>query len=81
MLPPLDMAELQMELGCLLGNVHYTQLGQYAANQFVDGRVAGPLKQFQSRIADIGKKIAERNQTRRPYETLAPGGIPQSINI
>ena len=53
----------------------------HAANQFVDGRVAGPLKQFQSRIADIGKKIAERNQTRRPYETLAPGGIPQSINI
>ena len=81
MLPPLDMAELQMELGCLLGNVHYTQLGQYAADQFVDGRVAGPLKQFQNRIADIGKKIAERNETRRPYETLAPGGIPQSINI
>ncbi len=81
MLPTLDMAELQMELGYLLGNVHYTQLGQYAHNQFRDQRVAAPLQQFQNRVADIGKKITQSNQTRRPYETLAPGGIPQSINI
>jgi len=70
-----------MELGCILGNVHYTQLGQYASNQFVDTRVTAPLQKFQNRIADIGKTIAERNKTRRPHETLAPGGIPQSINI
>jgi len=81
MLPTLDMAELQMELGYLLGTVHYTQLGQYAADQFLDPRVAGPLQQFQKRLADIGTKIAERNQSRRAYETLAPQGIPQSINI
>ena len=81
MLPTLDMAELQMELGYLLGSVHYTELGQYGHHQFHDQRVAAPLQQFQQRLADIGQKIGERNQTRRPYETLAPRGIPQSINI
>ena len=81
MLPTLDMAELQMELGYLLGTVHYTELGKYAADHFVDPRVAGPLEKFQIRLSQIGKTIVERNQTRRPYETLVPGGIPQSINI
>jgi arachidonate 15-lipoxygenase len=81
MLPTLDMAELQMELGYLLGQIHYTQLGQYASNQFQDQRVSSSLRQFQGRIADIGKKIDESNKTRRPYATLAPAGIPQSINI
>lgn len=81
MLPPLDMAELQMDLGCLLGRTHYTELGQYAANQFRDPQVAEPLSRFQSRLKDIGTTIAERNRSRRPYDTLAPKGIPQSINI
>jgi arachidonate 15-lipoxygenase len=81
MLPTLDMAELQMELGYMLGTVHYTQLGQYPGSQFRDPRVSALLPQFQKRIADIGQTISERNQSRRPYETLAPGGIPQSINI
>ena len=81
MLPTLDMAELQMELGFLLGTVHYTELGKYAPSQFQDQRVAAPLQQFQKQLADIGQKIAERNQSRRPYTTLDPKGIPQSINI
>jgi arachidonate 15-lipoxygenase len=75
-LPTLDMAELQMELGYMLGCVYYTQLGQYSSNQFQhDRRVAELLKQFQC-------AVAERNLTRwRPYKTLVPEGIPQSINI
>lgn len=81
MLPPLDMAELQMDLGCLLGRTHYTELGHYASNQFRDPRVAEPLGRFQSRLKDIGATIQERNRSRRPYDTLAPRGIPQSINI
>jgi arachidonate 15-lipoxygenase len=81
MLPPMNMAELQMELGYLLGSVHYTQLGQYQSHQFADPQVKGPLQRFQKRIAEIGKTIESRNQTRRPYETLAPTGVPQSINI
>lgn len=81
MLPPLDMAELQLDLGYLLGTVHYTQLGQYDRDQFRDHRVNSPLQGFQSNIASIGDTLKLRNQTRRPYEFLTPSGIPQSINI
>ena len=81
MLPPLDMAELQMELGFLLGSVHYTQLGQYHRHQFADAQVEAPLKAFQKQVSQIEKTIKVRNQDRRPYETLLPGGVPQSINI
>ncbi len=80
-LPPLDMAELQMELGYALGTVHYTQLGEYAADHFRDPRVAEPLARFRARLADIGTTIAARNAGRRPYEYLLPTGVPQSINV
>lgn len=79
MLPPMDMAELQMDLGYLLGTVHYTQLGQY--KPFSDPRVAAPLQAFQNRLRAIGQSIAERNLRRRPYTFLNPTGVPQSINI
>ena len=82
MLPTMDMAELQQELGYLLGSVHYTQLGQYGPRQFPEGRVSTALKEFQRRLAENGGRIAERNRMRyRAYETLDPAGIPQSINI
>jgi arachidonate 15-lipoxygenase len=81
MLPTLDMAELQVELGYLLGSVHYTELGQYGRHHFQDQRVSAPLQTFQKRMVDIGQIINERNQTRRPYASLAPQGVPQSINI
>jgi arachidonate 15-lipoxygenase len=80
-LPPLDVAELQMELGYLLGTVHYTTLGHYRADQFADPRVAVPLARFQVKLDEIGKVVEERNKTRTPYQFLARSGIPQSINI
>lgn len=79
MLPPMDMAELQMDLGYLLGTVHYTRLGQY--KPFADPRVQEPLAKFQRRLASIGVSIEERNRLRRPYTFLNPVGVPQSINI
>ena len=81
MLPTLDMAELQLEVCDLLGSVHYTQLGKYGAHYFGDDRVLGPLGVFQQRLSEIGARITERNLGRRPYSTLLPGSIPQSINI
>jgi arachidonate 15-lipoxygenase len=82
MLPTLDMAELQQELGYLLGTVHYTELGHYGPAYFHDPRVSTMLAGFQQRLAEIGGRIRERNQHRfRPYDTLEPSGIPQSINI
>jgi arachidonate 15-lipoxygenase len=79
-LPPLDMDELQMELGYLLGTERYTQLGEYGSH-FTDPRVAGPLARFRDRLAVAGETIAERNLRRTPHEQLAPSSIPQSINI
>lgn len=83
MLPPLDMAELQMELGYMLGTVHYTTLGQYDEGHFDDPRVAGPLQRFQVRLSEIGATIDGRNNLRQPYpySFLIPSGVPQSINI
>ena len=80
-LPPMDMAELQMDLGYLLGTVHYTQLGQYERHQFRDSRIEGALHNFQHQISTIEGTIAERNRNRRPYTFLVPEGVPQSINI
>ena len=82
MLPPMDMAELQMELGYLLGTIHYTKLGSYPQDHFRDPRVADPLHRFQHAISSIGGRIEERNRHRSlAYDTLQPTGIPQSINI
>ncbi len=83
MLPPLDMAELQMELGYLLGSIKYTELGQYTRSQFDrDQRVEPHLKRFQNAVASAGDTISKRNEVRQtPYSTLLPQGIPQSINI
>jgi arachidonate 15-lipoxygenase len=80
MLPPLDMAELQLDLGYLLGSLHYTQLGQYG-DRFRDPQVAPLLRNFQNQLGEIDRTIAERNRTRRAYTTLAATGIPQSINV
>jgi arachidonate 15-lipoxygenase len=75
------MAELQMELGYMLGTVHYSALGNYDEGTFEDARVLDALKQFQEHLANIELVIAERNKKRRPYEFLVPSGVPQSINI
>ena len=80
-LPPMDMAELQMDLGYLLGTTHYTQLGQYSKGQFRDPSVSEPLSNFQHELSGIGATIRQRNQTRRPYTFLDAHGVPQSINI
>jgi arachidonate 15-lipoxygenase len=82
-LPTLDMAELQAELGYMLGDVYYTELGMYGDGHFRhDKRVDGLLTQFHRGVADTGVAIAERNEEREfPYTTLLPEGIPQSINI
>jgi arachidonate 15-lipoxygenase len=80
-LPPLNIAEQQMEMGYLLGSVHYTTLGAYGSKHFTDARVQEPLQAFQSRLQVIAKTIEERNLVRRPYSCLAPSGVPQSINI
>ena len=79
-LPPTKVAEYQTEFLYVLGSVHYTCLGNYGWFHFKDARVRPALKKFQSRIKNIGDVIKLRNQHRRPYNFLAPKGVPQSIN-
>lgn len=81
LLPTTARAKTQLDVGATLGGIYYTELGQYEANQFNKGITIGPLKKFQADIKGIGETIQERNTNRRPYETLLPEGIPQSINI
>ena len=80
-LPPLELANLQMCLGYGLGTLHYTEIADYPIFHFKDLRVQRPLRRFQQRIKEIGRLIAQRNTRRRPYSVLLPQGVPQSINI
>jgi arachidonate 15-lipoxygenase len=81
MLPPLNIAEQQLEIGYLLGSVRYSTLGLYGPRVFRDPRVVEPMTAFQRRLAEIGSTIAERNERRKPYTALAASGVPQSINV
>ena len=80
-LPPIDRSRLQLQVLYLLGTVHYTEIGQYADGYFDADVASGPLKRFQRSIGEIGSTIQNRNINRRPYQTLMPQAIPQSINI
>ena len=79
LLPPIDLAQQQLNLGFILGSIYYTQLGVYYG--FADPRVAAPLKAFQTSLKQVEATINERNQKRPAYEFLLPSKIPQSINI
>ncbi|MEI8211254.1 MAG: lipoxygenase family protein [Planctomycetota bacterium] len=80
-MPPLNMGELQMELGYILGNTQYTQLGKYRDDQFQGHDVSKPLAQFRDDLVEIEDEISERNKSRPTYEYLLPSAVPQSINI
>lgn len=93
LLPPLSLAEQQLDLGYTLGSVYYTQLGYYKANDvdlddindhtyFNDLQVKQALLNFQQRLEEIELIIQDRNETRPTYyDILLPSKIPQSTNI
>ena len=80
-LPPSDLAELQMELGYMLGSVRYTSLGHYRDEHFEDRRVQAPLRPIPDPAGGNRGDHRRTEQTRRPYKFLAPSLVPQSINI
>jgi len=80
-LPPSDQAVLQMNTGYMLGDVHYSRLGDYGPGYFQEPRIDELANRFATRLSEIEKTITERNQHRRPYPFLMPSGVPQSINI
>lgn len=80
-LPPRDQAILQMNTGYMLGDVHYTRLGDYGAGYFGEPRLDELAGRFAHRMTEIEATIHDRNTRRRPYPFLVPSGVPQSINI
>lgn len=79
-LPPLDQALTQLNLGTLLGSVHYTTLGQYGSDHFTDSKIQVALRKFQTALTEIEDQMKESGlATTYPY--LRPSLIPQSINI
>jgi arachidonate 15-lipoxygenase len=80
MLPPLDQAFTQLNLGTLLGSVHYTRLGQYGSGYFGDARIAAALSKFQAVLATIEADM-NKSGLAKSYPYLLPSLIPQSINI
>lgn len=81
MLPPLDQALVQADLGYLLGSLYYSTLGTYPADHFTDPYVQRRLETFRQQLACVEETILRRNQRREPYTHLLPSKVPQSINI
>jgi arachidonate 15-lipoxygenase len=87
-LPPMDMAALQLRLTVALGGVHYTQLGGYGLLWFLfsghNEAIHERLGSFRHALATIEASIDARNAGLPPafqYPYLKPSQIPQSINI
>jgi arachidonate 15-lipoxygenase len=80
-LPPLDIAETQLDILYVLGSVQHTKLGEYPLLHFRDERVETLLSRFQDRLAEVENTINERNAERTPYSFLLPSTLPRSINI
>eukprot|EP01084_Bolivina_argentea_P030641 56733_1 len=95
-LPPLELAEKQLQLLTLLGGLQHTTLGHYNHNAFTDVKVQDIVDLFRADLSDIKAKIEHRNTTlirlwsghvpdneatNVVYTTLLPDKIPQSINI
>jgi arachidonate 15-lipoxygenase len=80
MLPPLDQALTQVNVGTLLGSIHYTRLGKYGSGYFTDPSIQKALTRFQEALAsiEIGMK---NNSLAQTYPYLLPSLTPQSINI
>lgn len=80
MMPTLDMASLQLNLGYTLGGIYYTKLGQYG-DAFSGKQVNSILKNFQNNLKEVEKQIQDRNLNRYPYPYMLPSKLTQSINI
>jgi arachidonate 15-lipoxygenase len=82
LLPPYNLALLQLHTVYQLSSVRVNHLGHYGLAHFLDSRVHAPLSAFQGELADIEKVLEERDPRRYlSYPHLFPSNIPQSIHI
>ena len=84
-MPSMEIANLQLSVGVLLGGVHATQLGHYGkrgpAPWFTDTAIRGYARSFSDALSHIEETLIERNRARPRYTHLLPSMIPQSIDI
>ena len=82
LLPPLERAELQIQVLYLLGSVYYTKLGDYSGSHFQNTQVENALDKFKLKLTEIENTILQEDSQRFvSYRYLLPSKIPQSINI
>lgn len=82
LLPPLERAELQIQVLYLLGSVYYTKLGDYSGSHFQNTQVKNALDKFKLKLTEIENTILQEDSQRLvSYRYLLPSKIPQSINI
>jgi len=81
-LPPLDQAQLQIQVLYLLGSVYYTNLLDYPELSFKNPNVKIAFDNFKAKLKDIDEKIYNAQSNRLvDYTFLQPSKIPLSINI
>ncbi len=86
MLPPLNMAEVQLQVTYLLASYVDTKLGDYSGAGFNDKRISSLLHKFQDTLQENGQAIKKRNKEavengHDPYNYLVPDKVPRSVNI
>jgi arachidonate 15-lipoxygenase len=82
LLPPLERAELQIQVLYLLGSVYYTKLGDYSGSSFQNTQVKKALDNFKDKLTKIEQTVFNEDSQRLvSYRYLLPSKIPQSINI
>jgi arachidonate 15-lipoxygenase len=82
MLPPMNVAELQMTLMESLAGYHHIPLGNYGKKYFRDKRIRSYCESFNNELDRISDSIRARNTAvTHPYTTLIRELIPASINV
>jgi|GEM_PF-6060885 len=81
-MPPLDMANLQIESLSLLGGVVHSRLGRYPLGTFRSKAEREAVEAFRERLESVSATIQQRSAERwLPYRVLDPATLPRSINI
>jgi arachidonate 15-lipoxygenase len=82
LLPPYNVAVLQMHTVYQLSSLRINHLGKYGLTTFLDGAIHDAVKAFQADLEGVEKATKQRDAGRyMSYPHLFPSNIPQSIHI
>lgn len=82
LLPPYNLAVLQLHTVFQLSSLRINHLGHYGLTTFLDPHVRSAISDFKSELEEIEKATRARDASRfMSYPHLFPSNIPQSIHI